>query len=314
MSGKIDIGNPSEGGIQVMKFFGDKVVVLKERAIYEVTGFSSNSPSQKLIVNEGINSEVVGRIFLTALVLFKKEYIKVTEIERIIPLVNEILSEIFVLEDDIQRYNVMEKKEIDDYELRRKNNEDFRLPSILHLEPRCKAIVQRCDHLEQILISILSIFYAGEKITKQSHFPTFVEIVKNKYGQNSQFYKAMDRITYFTTIIRELRNGLDHRLSTVTVSNFSQKPNNDILTPTIELKHKKAKLERISIYEFLKILTPNYLSIFEQIFVHLASSFCAHPNVVAVGLIPESKKMYKYLDYSYVLKFGDMGEFYDQSF
>src|SRR5690606_17440771 len=159
------------------------------------------------------------------------------------------------------------KKEINDYELRRTNNEDFRLPSILHLEPRCKAIVQRCDHLEQILTSILALFYPEENIKKQSHFPIFVDIVKSKYGQSSQFYIAMDKIMYFTTIVRELRNGLDHRLSTVKVSNFSQEPNNDILTPTIELKHKKIKLERISIHEFLKILIPNYLSVFEQIFI-----------------------------------------------
>jgi len=113
-------------------------------------------------------------------------------------------------------------------------------------------------------------------------------------------------------VIRELRNGLDHRLETVKVTNFEIQTDGNILSPSIELNHKEVKLPRISLKEFLINTIPNLLKIIETTFAYLAGRN-ANSNIMAyeVREIPEEKRRYKYVKYCFWSPLGQDG-YYSQ--
>ena len=188
----------------------------------------------------------------------------------------------------------------------------YKLPSTINLHSKCKTIFQKVDHIEQILMDIITNFYPKQGLTKQSHFPKFYEILKNKYGENDPFSKFVNDTLYFMKVIRELRNGFDHRLDYIVVIDFDLQTNGDIIAPTIELKHKDVKLERTSLTEFLTIILKNILDIIELTFAYLAdknSKTNSIPN--QVRQIPEQKRKHKFVKFCFWTPLGQEG-FYNQ--
>ena len=54
------------------------------------------------------------------------------------------------------------------------------------------------------------------------------------------------------------------------MTDFEIKTDGNILSPTIELNHKKVKLDRTCLSEFLKLTTGNLIEIIETTFAFLA--------------------------------------------
>ena len=111
-------------------------------------------------------------------------------------------------------------------------------------------------------------------------------------------------------VIREIRNGLDHRLKHTTVLDFEIQTDGNILSPTIELAHKKTKLQRTSLSEFLEISVQNILVIVEETFAHLASKNQTSGGIPKhVKLIPEERRWNKFVKYSFWSPIGEGGYF-----
>jgi hypothetical protein len=223
-----------------------------------------------------------------------------------------MLSEIALLENEITEYLTEEEKASNDYETRRSAKGSFQLPSIVNLESRCKTIFQKADHIEQILMDIITHFYPEHGLTKQSHFPKFHEVLKQIYREEDGFAEFVSTTVYFMRVIRELRNALDHRLPSVRVRGFELQKDGNILSPTIELNDKDVKLERADLGEFLKITNKNLIEITETTFAFLAGR-----NVNSKGMpyqlreIPKDQRRYKFVRYSFWMPLGDEG-FYHQ--
>lgn len=205
-----------------------------------------------------------------------------------------------VLESEINDYMSKEKNESDEYENRRNKPVSYALPSIMDVEIRCKRIFQSAYHLEQIMMEIITIFYPNDKLSKQSHFPKFNGILKEKYGDNDPFVLFVESILDFMNIILELRNCLEHRLDFVKVRNFEIQLDSSILSPTIELEFKTIKLERVSLSTFLPVVFQNIITIFEALIAHISAKnvkcdFMAY----SVREIPEDKRRIKYVRYAF---------------
>jgi len=321
--GQAEIGSEEDGEIIEIKSIGGRLLVIKERSIYEIvtadtidperTNINIPSTIQKLIIDKGTESEIVSRTLLTAMTLFRPEYIsKTVDCSKLIALTIDLLSEISILEKEIKEYQLAENNETREYEERKTQKVSYKLPSIVSLESKCKTIFQKADHIEQTLMDIITKIYPDLGLTKQSHFPNFHEKLVEKYGETDHFVEFIKVTIYFMQVIRELRNGFDHRLDHTKVYNFELQKDGKIIAPTIELNHKKIKLERTSLSNFLEITTKNYLDIIELTFAYLAGK-----NVRTDGMpyqvkqIPDEKRRNKFVKYSFWIPIGDEG-YYNQ--
>lgn len=322
-AGMADIGTKEDGAIQQMIKIGDRLIILKEKSIYEFIMADDVDPERtniklpnnihKLIIDEGSESEMVSRVFLTANILFNKGKFE-TEIdtEKALTLTLDLIQELSILETEIQSYLDKEKEVSEDYESKRNQPVSYSIPSIGNAKNRCTTIFQKADHIEQTLMKIITIFYPNDGLTQQSHFPKLYAIIKDKYGEKDSFTEFLNQILDFMKIIRNLRNALDHQLKGVEVYDFELEPNSDVLAPSIELDFKGSKLERQSLSEFLKLLIPNFIYICEFTIVHLAGrNFVPTIMQQAVKEIPEDKRRNKFVKYSFWSNMGE-GGYYDQ--
>jgi hypothetical protein len=322
-SGHAEISSEEDGAIIQMKNIGGRLLIIKEKAIYEMlmadeidperTNINLPTSIHKLIIDKGTESETVSRTLLTAMALFKPEYFSNNlDCEILIGLTIDLLSEISILEKEIYDYQFAEKSVTDEYEERKTQKVSYKLPSVINLESKCKTIFQKADHVEQILMDIIIKFYPNLGLTKQSHFPNFHEKLQEKYGESDPFVEFIKGAVYFMQVIRELRNGFDHRLEHTKVYDFELQTDGNIIAPTIELKHKKIKLNRTSLNDFLNITNKNMLDIIELIFAYLAGK-----NVKIGGMpyqvkkIPDDKRRHKFVRYSFWMPIGNEG-FYCQ--
>lgn len=317
--GYADIGTVADGAIVEMQNVGGRLLIIKERSIYEMVFADTIDPQRtninlpptihRLIIDKGTESETVARIFLTAKAIFRPQYIpSLIDCDKLLSLTIDMLSEFSLLEKEIKEYQDAENTAAAEYGKRRAQKGSFELPSVVNIESRCKTIFLKADHVEQILMDIITHFYPNQGLTKQSHFPKFHQVLTRVYGEKDGFAEFISKTVYFMRVIRELRNGFDHRLSTVAVSDFELQTDGNILSPTIALHHKEAKLERTSISEFLKLTTANLIDIVETTFAFLAGR-----NVKADGMpyqlreIPEDKRRHKHVRYSFWLPLGHEG-------
>lgn len=319
--GQADIGTDEDGAIIEMKNVGGRLLIIKERSIYEMIMADTVDPGRtninlpnsihKLIIDKGTESETVSRILLTALNLFRPEYISNSvDCNKLISLTIDMLSEISILEKEIEEYLTAENNTATEYEERKQQRVSYKLPAIINLDSKCKTIFQKANHIEQTLIDIIKEFYPNLGLTKQSHFPFLYEKLKGLYGETDPFVEFISKTLYFMQVIYELRNGFDHRLDYANAYNFDLQTDGNIIAPSIELKHKKIKLERTSLSDFLKISLSNNLDIIELTFAHLASKNMRTTGLpYHVRLIPEEKRRNKFVKYSFWTPIGDEGFF-----
>jgi hypothetical protein len=317
--GYAEIGTPEDGAILEMVNIGEKLLVIKERAIYEYILADSIDPErtninlpnsiQKIVMNQGAESQLVSKSFLTAKSLFQSNFLEDSiNINKLINLSVEITQELIELESELNDFIKQEKTVSEEYETRKKERKSFAIPSVLNLETQCKTIFQKADHIEQILMETIIVFFSNDGLKKQSHFPKFYEIIKIKYGENDSFCNFINNSLYFMKLVRELRNALDHRLEYVSVKNFELKSDSNIISPTIELNHKEVKLERLSLSYFLPIVLDNMLLITELVYVYLAEKFLKK-NALAYQIkeIPLEKRRYKHMRFSFWSPIGTDG-------
>ncbi|MCR5860966.1 hypothetical protein LRS05_01865 [Flavobacterium sp. J372] len=322
-SGYSDVGTNKDGTIINTMKIANRLLVIKERSIYEMVFADEVDPDRtninlprtinKLVINQGTESELVARTFLMATKIFKPEYLrKGIDCDAILNLCIDLLSELSVLNEEIIKYFVEEEKVSAEYEQRKNEGKGFQIPSITNIESRCKTIFQKADHIEQTLMEIVTHFYPGSGLKKQSHFPRFREVLSNEHGENSGFTEFIGSTITFMRTIRELRNGLDHRLSNYKLSNFELQKSGDIIAPTIELNHKEVKMDRTSLGDFLEVTLNNLIEITEMTFVYLAG-YAAKETGMAYQMkkIPEDRRRHEFVRYSFWMPIGEEG-FYCQ--
>jgi hypothetical protein len=319
--GQAEIGTEQDGAILEMYNLDERLIVIKEHSLYEFfmaddidpgrTNINLPTNIQKLIINAGVNSELVAATFLTAKTLFKSEYFPDVDVKKTVRLSLDLLIELKALQQEIENYLAKEKELSDEYESRRGKPHSYALPAIGNAETWCTTIFQKADRSEQILIEIVMQFYSEEGLKIQSHFPDFHKILKAKYGEDDPFSQFIGRTLEFMNIVRELRNSLDHRLPHVKVRDFELQTDSNILSPTIELKIRKTKLPKQALSSFLPVVIQNFIIITETTFAYLAGRN-AKPSLLpaVVKWIPEDTRRFKLVKYAFWSNLGDSGWFF----
>lgn len=321
--GFADIGTNEDGAIVDSVVIGNRLIIIKERSIYEIlmadnvdperTNFNMPPTIHKLISKQGVESEIVSRIFLEAKTIFKPEYYdKKLDVDGILTLTLDLLNEVIILNEEIQNYLTIETNSISEFERNKDKPHSFSIPAIGDIETRLKTIFQKADHFEQILMNIITIFYQNDGLTKQSHFPKFYEILKAKYGEEDHFCKFVSSILEFMQLVRELRNGLDHRLGTIKVTDFELKADGFLSLPVLDFDHKGFKLNREPVSIFLGVLVEKLLFIFENTIAYLAGKAAVPNNMnYQIRQIPDEIRRNKFVKYAFWSPIGKDG-FYHQ--
>jgi hypothetical protein len=308
--GQAEIGSEQDGAILEMYNLDDRLIVIKEHSLYEFFTADTIDPDrinidlppniQKPIVDEGSSSELVSATFLTAKTLFKPEYLPGLDVTKAVRLSIDLLIELKTLQKEINDYTRKEKEVSDEYENRRNKPHSYTLPAIGNAEARCTTVFQKADKSEQILIEIIMLFYPSDGLNINSHFPDFHEILVSKYGEQDPFSKFIGQTIGFMNVIRELRNGLDHRLPYAVITDFQLQPDSSVLSPTIELKTiRKTQLPRQSLSSFLPVVMQNFILITEIAFAYLAGKNAKPMLPAVVKLIPEEARRFKFMKYAF---------------
>ncbi len=321
--GVADIGTAKDGAILEMYNLDEKLITIKEHSLYEFytadyvdpqrTNAALPSNIQKLIINEGANSELVSATFLTAKTLFRPDAFPGVNVIEAIRLSLKLMLELKELKNEVESFLNKEREVSEVYDAQRGKLGSYALPAIGNVEQRCTTIFQKADKSEQIIIEIIMIFYESDGLKIQSHFPEFYEVLKRKLGEEDTFTKFIQETLDFMNIVRELRNSLDHRLRFVEAKDFELQLDGSVLTPTIELKKiRSAKLERTALSGFLKVVLQNFLTISESTFAYIAAKQ-SKPSIMAaeVRVIPEEKRRYKHLKFAFWANLGE-GGWYNQ--
>jgi hypothetical protein len=315
--GMADIGTAEEGAIVDMINIKERLIIVKEKAIYESFTADTVDPGRtnidlpniihKLLVDQGADSELVGKTFLTAKIFFKGHSFKPVDAESSLFIMLELLKELIVLEKEINSYLEEEQKLTTDYESKRGQKVSYAIPTITNLESRCKTIFQKTDHIEQFIMAIVMVFYPADGLTKHSHFPRLYEVIKTKYGEKDLFSQNLSKAVYLMKVLRLIRNGLDHQLDNVTVKNFELQPDSPVLSPTMELNHKEGKMERVSLSVFLPSMFKQLVSIIEGLAIFLAAKKVNPMGQLEFGVrkIPAAQRCNKFVRYSFWSSLGN---------
>lgn len=307
--GMADIGLKSEGAIVDTFEFKGNVIVVKEKAIYNLIFADSIDPErvniglptnmQKRVLGLGSDSELVARTFLTARNLFRKGYLPQTvDYQRALELALEAVQELVAMESECSIYLKYENLAISEYEERRDKNLSYKIPSVIDVNTRCKTFFQKADHVYQFLIEITRLFYP--KLKQHAHFSTFHKLLEDEYGTDDSFTQFMDSTMDFLKLTRNVRDCLDHMIDGVIVRDFDLQINSNVLTPTIEVNFRGSKLPRTSLCDFLPRHINGMIDFFENLIAYLCTKFGYQ-----VGHIPVDKRRHRHVQYGYYFPVGD---------
>jgi len=321
--GGADIGTSEDGAIMEMLPIAGRMLVIKERSVYEMRMADDIDPnrenpnvpssSQRLIVSLGTESEIFSRTFLTAKRLFKSEYFPSTiDTTQLLFLTLDVVQELAALDKEVVYYLNAEKKASDDYEDRKTKKLNHAVPSIPDLKTRCKTIFQKADQAYQAQLALIRIFYPD--FSNKFYYTKFFEFIKNKYGEEDSFAKFLQETLPFILLARNIRNCLDHWERTETdIKDFDLQLDLTIISPTIEVNYLESNLDRVALSQFLPSVTENLVAIFENMVAYLSIKNLKADRMMQgqIRFIPEEKRINKHIKYAYWLPLGPEG-FYQQ--
>jgi hypothetical protein len=308
--GHLDVGDGTDGAIISMMNIGPRTFVIKEKSIYEIIMADDIDPERtniqvpnmvhKLVLSEGIDSEVVSQIFLTGTMFFKKDRFPEQQLVRIWELLIELTKEAINLKKHLYDYYDKEQAANEKYETARANHQAPALPTIVDLETSLKTIFQKAEHMYQIMIELSSTIMPELKLKPLAHFSTFSTEVSRLFGEKHGFSIFLAENLDFLKAIKEVRNGLDHRQPKVTLWDYQFNSDTTVSLPSISVNAKDVKFDKTPVSAYLNKLE-SIFSLAEVLICHLA-------NITAQGMlggeireIPEDQRTYKYVRYCFYL-------------
>jgi len=317
-SGQLDVGDDNDGAIKRMLNIGTRTFVIKDRSVYEIVAADTLDPMRtninvpnmvhKLVLEQGIESPIVSQIFLTATMFFRKGSFPEKKLGRIWELIVELSKEAMNLKNNIDGYYQKEQDANEQYESARRNGKAPAIPTIPDLETSLKTIFQKGEHMYQVMIELSSTILTELNLNKQAHFDTFSLTITEKFGEQHGFSQFLLKNLEFLKTLKEMRNGLDHRLPKVTVKDYQYNTDTTISLPSICLNAKGAKLDETPISEYLTDMETIF-SFAEVLICHLASVSIRSMMSGQIKEIPLEKRVYKHVRYCFYIPGLD---FYEQ--
>jgi len=317
--GVADIGSKDDGAILEMVNINDRLIIVKERSLYEFTLADTLDPKRempnlpphvhKLLLKQGANDPLVARTFLTAKVLFMGgHYPDFLNVRNGLLQMLEVAKELIEMEEAIKEYLEEQERSIQLWR-GRKGVPGFMLPSIPNLQTRCKTIFQKADHASQGFMDVIRTFFPD---FTQGYYSSFLTFANDKYGDDDSFVSYLRQVTPFMVDVRNIRNCLDHRKVELQIRDFEFQQDGQILAPTIEMDDNGSKILRQDLAAFLPGVMDSLVGVIEMMLAFLSSRLLEPWGLSwQVREVPEDKRRYKLVNFGLWSPIGEDG-FYQQ--
>lgn len=282
-AGKMEIGAADDSSeITAMVSIGDVLYIVKENGIYAVKLADSIDPErlnpkipnvQQRVLAYGSASELVGRTFLTANSLFKKNHLPSTfNCEQAVMLAFNALQDIVAMQESRDAFQLSEHAEIDAFNNRQQSQGALVMPAIGDVLKHCKTFSQKADHVSQSLFSIVKLFY-GKKVRAEG-FESLAKLAVQEYGEDDSFAKFAKDVSPRLKYIRNVRNSIEHPhppTIRAIVNDFNLGADGKILPPMIEVHYRKEYYPPVPISSFMADAVEGMSVIFEAMLAYLCS-------------------------------------------
>lgn len=311
-AGGMAVGLEAEGSIKEMFKVGEKrLLLIKEHATYEVKLADAIDPArtnekipniQQRVFAAGTSSDLLQRVILTSGKLFNETYLQKIDCGLLAEHALNAMGELLAMDRIFRRIRDNENRLIDELKGRTLEN-GFILPTLEDAHQDLKNFLQRADHFIREMVYITKIFEPGYR-----NWDRLRELVEKEKPKNELYAEFLGRAVPYLQFIREARNAVEHpsAVKRVNVYNFELDATGAIVTPSIEVLIPKFSEPRTSLVAFLDGTIQSLGPLYASWIAHLCARKAQLGNfAVAVMGLPEAKRQYPALAYSYAVMFGD---------
>lgn len=313
-AGSFQVGTTDEGPTTSMVVFNDSLYVIKKSAIYAVQMADQIDPERKnfdlanaihyRVLSEGSDSELVGRILLTAANLFGKGTFLPPSFEhdRALTISLDALISAVGMRTAATEFDVAQQDAWAHAQQQQRTAGSMQIPSTSDVATRCKTFFQRADHAGQALFDIVQLFYAD---LGKGGWEALLERAESEYGKDDPFTGFLDQALPFFLLVRNTRDCLEHNLKGAVVRDFQLLPDGRVLEPTIEINFRQSRQPAVPVSSFMTEVTTSMTVGFELMIVYLCSKHVQGPLPVTVGEIPENRRGGQHVRYCYGMYYGE---------
>lgn len=316
-AGMMELGTPEEGGITEMIPLADKLIVIKEYAIYAVQLADEIDPGrtnieipnvQQKIASEGSQSDLVCRVLLTGGELLNESYLDPrVDCKRGLLICVQILTELVAMKELAAALQQAQEQAVK--AMQKKPDGSLLLPAIPDVLVRAKTFIQRAEHVAQSLYILCVLFYGEELKKKGKWFDGLTALLHEKYGEADDFSRFSVQVAQCCKFLRNTRNCVEHASTSqfIDVRDFDLLPSREIMPPSIKVVHGETPQPIIPVDNFMEQVAQSVLNLTEQLIAFLCSKHVQNIGglTVQIGEVPEDQRGNKKIRYGYVVWFGD---------
>ncbi len=314
----IDINPPDDDSqITGMLVINDRMHVIKERGVYQVTLADEIDPERKnqnipntvqRVLRMGSDSELIGKTLLTAQNLFKSAYLpKEVNCERAMTLTLAIASDLVSMSIAATSLRDKEEKTVTASKVTRRKDGSVLVPDVGEVEAESKAFLQRSGHVQRELLEIVKLFYRDQNFKKW--FDSFAKLISENADEDDEFVKFLNAALPLLRFVRDARNCVEHPKDDeyVKVTDFFINSDGQLVAPTVEVIHPTSPQDTVSVSSFMKHITDELINAVELMLAFLCG---CHAQPVAgfqfhVCTLPEDKRSNKHVRFGYALFDGE---------
>lgn len=311
-AGSMSIGTEEEGPITGFYKIGDRLLILKKSAVYEVIFADAIDPArtnpaipntQQRILMFGSDSVPLGRTLLTADALLKRGFLPEIDVERGRELALQIAKDVSGMVDTFDRLEGRFKEVYKNLEGARLSA-GFSVPTVENLETEMKGFIQKANHLVNALLEITRLFYG----TKVTHADSLQASVDEQHDADEDYRSFVADIVPVLRQVRDYRNAVEHPKATeqVVLRDFKLGAEGKVTAPSIELLHPLRPFEAVGVYDFMRSALANLTEIFENLLAFMCDRHCkSEPFPLSVGTLSDSQRQYPHVRFGYVAQVGE---------
>jgi len=311
----LEIGTIEEGPTESMIAIDDSLYIIKPSAIYaiqtadQIDRSRTNIALPKAITRQvfavGSDSEIVGKILLTAISLLERGHRlrEGVDTQRGLSIALDALTTVMTMRAMASEFKAVQTKACE-----RAAAHPEQQPFLGDAKARCKAFAQQADHALGALLDIVQLFYPA---IKNAPWDELRDKIRLELGDEDAFVKFLDGTIPFFKLVRNARNCLDHRnLKGITVKDFEVQSDGTVYPPTIEIDFRGSQHPIVAIYAFMDGVIVSLINSFEMMLAHLCNTNSRPPGPmfpIYIDTLPEDRRRWKHVRFYYGSCFN--GEF-----
>jgi len=318
--GIFDVGTPKEGPVGSAVEIDDSLYIIKPNAIYALKTADQIDPNRtniglpktitRQVFSVGSESEIVGKILLTAVSLLDKGKFLREGIDapQALAICLDALTAVLTMKSMATEFEVAEKAARAKTDAQQRSGHAEQQPFLGDAKARCKTFAQQADHAVGAILDIVQLFYPE---IRDAPWDALHEKLRRELGYEDAFVKFLDEAIPFFKLVRNARNCLDHRnLKGVTVKDFEVQSDGTVHPPTIEIDFRGSQHPIVAISAFMNGVIASLATGFEMMIAHLCNTNSRPPRPpipIHIDMPAENRRRWKHVRFYYGCRFN--GEF-----